>query len=104
MSTKLNHAAYADLVAEDITWLDKQPQAIERDHIRQVLRASVDGLYDGAVALDAGSDRGTGEARVDAGQDRAAQAADAAAKEALAATGEQSATHGKSTTMGADNV
>ena len=36
--TKLNKAAYLDLLAGDLEWLLKQPRTLERDHVHQVLQ------------------------------------------------------------------
>ena len=42
---KLNKEAYQELVDEDIAWLLKQPDTLERKHIECVLRDSVYRLY-----------------------------------------------------------
>ena len=46
MGTKLNKSAYQKLIYEDIDWLKKNtPHTLERDHIIQVLRDSIDRYY-----------------------------------------------------------
>lgn len=41
MTTKLNRQAYADIVAENLEWLNKQPHSLERDHLRVIAEHSV---------------------------------------------------------------
>jgi len=38
---KLSKSAYKDLIAEDVEWLRKQPDTLERQHIEVVLYDSV---------------------------------------------------------------
>lgn len=45
MSMKLNRAAYQQLVDEDLEWLSKQPRTLEREHVIQIVRQSVDREY-----------------------------------------------------------
>ena len=45
MSTQINKAAYQQLIDEDMTWLLKQTRTLERDHIEQILRNTVDCYY-----------------------------------------------------------
>lgn len=45
MPTKLNRDAYAQLVAEDIAWLRKQPRSLEREHILLILQGSIKDEY-----------------------------------------------------------
>lgn len=45
MSTTLNRRSYERLIAEDIAWLEKMPQTLERDHILAVLRKAVEYEY-----------------------------------------------------------
>lgn len=45
MVMRLNREAYAKLIAENITWLDKQPRSLEREHIRQILLKVVEYEY-----------------------------------------------------------
>lgn len=53
MTSRLNRAAYAQLVAEDIAWLDQQQRTLERDHIRTILERAVDHEYGEPVAMPA---------------------------------------------------
>ena len=46
MGTTLNRKGYEKLITEDLDWLMMQPRSLERDHIIDVLKASVDLLYD----------------------------------------------------------
>lgn len=41
MSGKLTGASYAELVAGDLAWLDKQPRTLEREHLRAIAEHSV---------------------------------------------------------------
>lgn len=50
MSTTLNRGAFAQLVAEDLAWLETQPRTLERDHVAVILRAAVDVYYPPATA------------------------------------------------------
>ena len=46
MGTKLNRNGYENLINEDIIWLlENAPRSLERDHIEEVLKSSVDLLY-----------------------------------------------------------
>jgi hypothetical protein len=45
MPTELNRQAFSDIVEEDIKWLEKQPRTLERCHIIDVLRKSVEWRY-----------------------------------------------------------
>lgn len=47
---KLTKEYYQKLIDEDIDWLLKQPQSLERDHIRTILVWSVDALYPPTLA------------------------------------------------------
>lgn len=42
---RLNRPAYAQLVAENLAWLEKQPQTLEREHIKLIVQASIDHEY-----------------------------------------------------------
>jgi len=42
MSLTLNADAYRKLVREDIEWLLRQPQTLERDHIQQILEWQIE--------------------------------------------------------------
>lgn len=46
MSSKLNRPAYEQLIKEDLEWLDQQPDTLEAEHIRQVLKDSIRVYYD----------------------------------------------------------
>lgn len=46
MPTRLNKASYTKLIEENIAWLRKQPETLERAHIIQVLRASIEFEYE----------------------------------------------------------
>lgn len=48
MGTKLNKNGYSKLIAEDIEWLLDQPRSLERDHIHDVLKESINLIYDNA--------------------------------------------------------
>ena len=41
----VNLEAYQKLIDEDIEWVMKQPQSLERDHIVSVLKNSVEQIY-----------------------------------------------------------
>ena len=41
----VNREAYRKLIDEDIEWLLKQPRSLERDHIVNVLKNSVEWVY-----------------------------------------------------------
>ena len=43
--TKINRTAYEALIREDLMELANLPHTLERDHIEQVLKWSVDALY-----------------------------------------------------------
>ena len=59
MPTTLNREAYQKLIDEDIAWLERQPRSLERDHVIDVLRASVEHEYPTRTAEDQhGSGRG----------------------------------------------
>ena len=45
MGVMINREAYQKLIDEDIEWLLKQPQSLERDHIVSVLKNSVERIY-----------------------------------------------------------
>ena len=45
MGMKVNREAYQKLIDEDIEWLLKQPLSLERDHIVNVLKNSVEWVY-----------------------------------------------------------
>ena len=45
MSIKICREAYQKLIDGDIKWLLRQPRDLERDHIKAVLRKSVELLY-----------------------------------------------------------
>ncbi len=49
MSGKLSPSGYADTLAGDIEWLRRYPCTLERGHIEEVLRASLQHEYPGAV-------------------------------------------------------
>jgi hypothetical protein len=42
---KMNREAYEDLIRGDLAWLDREPRTLEREHIAEVLRGSVDLNY-----------------------------------------------------------
>jgi hypothetical protein len=57
MSFKMSRSAYQKLIDEDIAWLMEQPRTLERDHIVQILRHSVETYYEperkgGGLLLD----------------------------------------------------
>ena len=52
MRTKLDRSSYRFLIDGDIEYLKEQPKTMERDHIEEVLRASVDLLYPVANPAD----------------------------------------------------
>lgn len=56
MSGPLTRSAYEKLIAEDIEWLVKQPDTLERQHIISVLLDSPNRLYGGGVPYDDGSE------------------------------------------------
>jgi len=43
--SKISRSAYVKMITEDVAWLRKQPDTLERDHIEQVLFWSIDALY-----------------------------------------------------------
>lgn len=45
MSMKLSKPAYEELIAGDLEWLLKQPDTLERNHIEQIVKASIDYEY-----------------------------------------------------------
>ena len=45
MSSKITKEAYEKLIAEDIEWLEKQPHSLENDHIKAIVRDSVNFYY-----------------------------------------------------------
>lgn len=45
MSTRISKAAYQRLIDEDLVWLLRQPRTLERNHIEQILRQSVESYY-----------------------------------------------------------
>jgi len=50
MGMTMNRSAYQKLVDEDIEWLDKMmkehaPNSLEGNHIREIVRNSVDRIY-----------------------------------------------------------
>lgn len=45
MGCRLNRKSYARLIQEDIEWLMKQPRTLERDHIKMILKWSINELY-----------------------------------------------------------
>ena len=45
MTTRLNAYGYADLCRGDLEWLAKQPRTLERDHIAEIIIASLDHEY-----------------------------------------------------------
>lgn len=46
MGTKLNKRGYMQLIEENLDWLNnKCPASLEKDHIRDVLKCSIDLLY-----------------------------------------------------------
>ena len=42
---EISRRAYQELIDGDIEWLLRQPRDLERDHIKAVLRKSVELLY-----------------------------------------------------------
>jgi hypothetical protein len=40
MSSKLTRAAFQQLIAEDIAWLEAQPRTLEREHVIMCVRES----------------------------------------------------------------
>lgn len=46
MASKLNRAAYEQMVKEDLDWLDQQPDTLEREHIRHIVSDSIRVYYD----------------------------------------------------------
>lgn len=48
MSSKMNKAAYQQLIAEDLAWLGKQPRTLEREHIKLIIQRSVMHEYETA--------------------------------------------------------
>lgn len=42
---KVTREEYVLLIRENIDWLDRQPEALEKDHIRRVMVWSIDQLY-----------------------------------------------------------
>lgn len=55
----MNRWAYEKLIAEDLEWLMAQPRTLERDHIADVLRWSVDRIYPRKDKQDANPDPGS---------------------------------------------
>lgn len=49
---KLNREGYEALIEGDLSWLMRQPRTLERDHVAEVLKASVDHEYP-AVEVEA---------------------------------------------------
>lgn len=45
MTTKLTRSGYEAIVKGDLSWLLRQPRSLERDHIAEVVKASVDHEY-----------------------------------------------------------
>lgn len=45
MSGTITRAAYQQLVDEDICWLERQPRTLERDHVIDIVRHSVEVYY-----------------------------------------------------------
>lgn len=41
----MNRTAYEQIIRENLEWVDKQPRSLESDHIRLVLKDSIDRLY-----------------------------------------------------------
>ncbi len=48
MSGKVTRAAFQQLIAEDIVWLEAQPRTLERDHIIMCVREAERYYYDEA--------------------------------------------------------
>ena len=46
MGTKVNSRAYKQLIDEDIEWLNKQPNTLENQHIKQIVEDSINFYYD----------------------------------------------------------
>ena len=42
----LTKSAFAQLLREDIDWLNKQPRTLEREHIEQILNSVLELYYD----------------------------------------------------------
>ena len=45
MSMKITRAAYKQLIAEDLAWLDTLPRTLERDHVRLIVEHSEKNEY-----------------------------------------------------------
>lgn len=48
MSGKLTRAAFQQLIAEDIAWLEAQPRTLEREHVIQAVREAERYYYEDA--------------------------------------------------------
>jgi len=55
MGTKINKAAYKELIEEDLEWLAKQPDTLERSHIEQIIECSINLYYPDKVNITLGS-------------------------------------------------
>ena len=45
MGTKMNKESYQKLIDEDLEWLNKQPRTLERIHIADIVKESIDFYY-----------------------------------------------------------
>ena len=45
MSIKLNKDSYQELIEQNIEWLNKQPQTLEREHIKKIVLDSINFYY-----------------------------------------------------------
>ena len=55
--SRLTRHAYEKMLREDLAWLDKQPRTLERDHIREIVKASPDLEYTLRAELTAMTER-----------------------------------------------
>ena len=51
MATLMSRDAYEKIVAEDLAWLRKQPNTLERRHIEEIVKRSPDHEYEGSVRV-----------------------------------------------------
>jgi len=45
MGTKMNKESYQKLIDEDLEWLNQQPRTLERMHIADIVKESIDFHY-----------------------------------------------------------
>ncbi len=45
MGTTMNKTAFEKLIQENLDWLERQPRSLEREHIKEIVKQSVQFYY-----------------------------------------------------------